>query len=155
MPLFRRCPPVLLTGAFAFMCLMLTAFHAEAAMVFCNRTQAPLEAALGYRGDTADWVSEGWWRIEPDQCARVFGQALTDRFYFYYATSLVRVAKDKPPFVWGGKYQFCADTKAFKASGDTDCENRGYQTKGFQSIDLGSNGPHDYTLDFRDGSEGR
>jgi uncharacterized membrane protein len=154
MTALRRITFMLIGGIFAFVPLMLASHRADAAMVFCNRTQAPLEAALGYR-ETSDWMSEGWWRIEPGQCARVFGQPLTQRFYFYYATSLVRLSKDKPPFVWAGKYVFCADTKAFKATGDGDCESRGYQTKGFQQIDLGINGPHDYTLDFHDGSEGK
>lgn len=151
MTLFRyfRAAPMALLGAL----LLLHTPKAYAAMVFCNRTQAPLEAALGYR-ETTDWVSEGWWRIEPGQCARVFGQPLTERFYFYYATSLVRPSKDKPPFTWSGKYEFCTDTKAFKVTGDGDCESRNYQTKGFQEIDLGPNA-HDYTLDFKDGSEAK
>lgn len=132
----------------AFLLLALTAAApAHAALVFCNRTKAPLEAALGYREDL-DWISEGWWRIEPGQCARVFGRPLTQRFYFYYALSLAPIAKDKAPFTWAGKYQFCTDTKAFRVVGDGDCEARNYHTQGFQQIDIGSK-THDYTLDFK------
>jgi len=122
-------------------------------MMFCNRTQNPIQAAFGYR-ETVTWISQGWWRIEPGQCARVFGAPLTQRFYFYYATSLVRPAKDKPPFTWTGKYEFCTDTKAFKVEGDGSCETKSYQTLGFQEIDIGAN-TRDYTLDFKDGSEER
>lgn len=122
-------------------------------MVFCNRTQGSIEAALGYR-DGTNWVSEGWWRIEPGQCSKVFGDALTQRFYFYYATALAKPAKGKQPFVWGGKYEFCSDTKAFRVEGDGDCEAQGYQTRGFQEIDIGAK-TKDYTLDFKDNSEGR
>ena len=129
--------------------------YARAALVFCNRTQIPLEAALGHRehgeGDEGDkWVSEGWWRIEPGQCSRVFGQPLKERFYFYHATALSPAAPGKKPFVWQGKYQFCTDAKAFRIEGDGDCEGRGYRAKGFQQIDLGANAK-DYTLDFKDG----
>ena len=132
--------------------LCCAASSAHAAMIFCNRTQSPLEAALGYR-ETVDWISEGWWRIEPGQCARVFGKPLTQRFYFYYAAALTSAAKDKPPVVWKGKYQFCADEKAFKVEGDENCAGRGFQVKGFQEVDVGAN-TRDYTLDFKDGSEG-
>ena len=130
---------------------------AEAALVFCNRTQNPLEAALGHRETEAQqetdiWLSEGWWRIDPGQCARVYGEPLMQRFYYYYATSLVRSGKDKAPFTWVGKYQFCTDTKAFKIEGDNDCEAKNYQIRGFQQIDIGAN-TRDYTLDFRDGTD--
>jgi uncharacterized membrane protein len=131
---------------------------AKAALVFCNRTQQPIEAALGHRDqqeggeDSAGnvWVSEGWWRIDPGQCSRVYGQPLKERFYFYHATALSASAPGQKPFVWEGKYQFCTDTKAFRIEGDGDCEGRGYHVKGFQQIDLGAN-TRDYMLDFKDG----
>ena len=127
---------------------------AHAAMSFCNRTGTPVEAALGYRSDsdeTSDnFISEGWWRIEPGQCARVYGQPLMQRFYFYYAHALTQTSKDTPPTTWTGKYMFCTDDKAFKIEGDSDCASRNYQSVGFQELDLGPN-TRDYTLDFREG----
>lgn len=127
---------------------------AQAAMSFCNRTVGPIEAALGYRDDadstTQNWISEGWWKIEPGQCARVYGQPLTQRFYFYYAHALTQTLKDAPPTIWSGKYIFCTDEKAFRVEGDGDCPSRNYQSTGFQELDLGAN-TRDYTLDFKDG----
>jgi len=127
---------------------LLLPLPAAASMVFCNRTQAPLEAALGYREDDK-WLSEGWWQIEPGQCARVYGKPFSQRFYFYYATALTAPSKDKPPFIWSGKYEFCTDAKAFRIEGDENCEAHGHITRGFQQIDLGTN-TRDYTLDFKD-----
>jgi uncharacterized membrane protein len=128
---------------------------AHAAMVFCNHTQGVIEAALGYREQVEDqkidWVSEGWWRIEPGQCSRVYGKPLTQRFYYYYARSLAPATRDKASTTWNGKYQFCADTKAFRAEGDGACEEHGFQMKGFQEVDVGVN-TRDYTLDFHDGN---
>jgi uncharacterized membrane protein len=146
----RRTRITLLAALF----LCASGIQAKAALVFCNRTQQPIEAALGHRehgdDDQGDiWISEGWWRIEPGQCSRVFGQPLTERFYFYHATALAPSSPGKKPFVWQGKYQFCTDAKAFKIEGDGDCEGRGYRVKGFQQIDLGPN-TRDYTLDFKD-----
>ena len=139
----------------ALLCLPGLSVDAGAALVFCNRTQLPLEAAFGHRehgeGDAGDiWVSEGWWRIEPGQCSRVYGQPLKERFYFYHATALSPMAPGKKPFVWQGKYQFCTDAKAFRIEGDGDCETRNYRTQGFQQVDVGAN-TRDYTLDFRNG----
>ena len=124
-----------------------------AAMSFCNRTNNAVEAALGYRTNAEEaadnFVSEGWWRIEPGQCARVYGQPLTQRFYFYYAHALTQSTPDTPPTIWAGKYVFCTDDKAFKIDGDNDCTTRNYQATGFQELDLGTN-VRDYTLDFKE-----
>lgn len=154
MPRFRPILPGFLGAAFVVLAVLTGFSHvAQAAMVFCNRTHGAIEAALGYRGevddDKIDWISEGWWQIEPGQCSRVYGKPLSERFYYYYAISLAQTAPDKSPDVWKGKYQFCTDTKAFRSEGDTNCENQGFQMRGFQEMDVGAN-TRDYTLDFHD-----
>jgi uncharacterized membrane protein len=127
---------------------------AFAGLSFCNRTAGAIEAALGYRDDSEDksqkWISEGWWRIEPGQCARVYAQPLLYRYYFYYGRALTQTSKDTPPTVWSGKYMFCTDDKAFRVEGDSDCAARKLQSTGFQELDLGGK-TVDYTLDFKDG----
>jgi uncharacterized membrane protein len=141
-----------------FSCLFLIGFWLMsspvlAAMSFCNHTQNAIEAAFGYRENTG-WISEGWWRIEPATCARVFGDSLTQRFYFYYATSLAPKVKNKQPLTWTGKYKLCVDTKAFRIEGDEECEQRDYQIRNFQEVDIGTM-THDYTLDFKDTGDNR
>jgi len=150
-PTFRL---FLLAGALFTLSAAVLPLRAEAAMRFCNGTNEAIQAAIAYRGDTdageEDWISEGWWQIEPGQCARVYEPALEQRFYFYYATALAPNDNGKPPFIWSGdKYKFCTDTKAFKIEGDGDCAGRNYQQKGFQQIDIGPN-IKNYTLDFKD-----
>jgi len=128
---------------------MIQAAPAQAAFLYCNRTGAPIEASFGYREQIV-WISEGWWQIQPGQCARVFSRPLTQRFYFYFARMMSPAAANgKPPTTWAGKYSFCVDTKAFKIEGDGQCDVRGFQEKGFQEIDIGPN-KHDYTLNFDD-----
>ena len=127
---------------------LLFASKAEAAMVYCNHTNGAIEAAFGYR-EGEIWFSEGWWQIEPGQCARIYKEPLTQRFYFYFARSLAKpLAEGKKPVVWAGKYAFCIDNKAFRVEGDQNCEQRGYQRQGFQEIDLGVNA-RTYTLNFQ------
>jgi uncharacterized membrane protein len=124
---------------------------AHAAFLFCNKTQTVIEAAFGYR-EQLDWVSEGWWQLQPGLCARVYGKPLNQRFYFYYARALAQPRPgERPPMNWSGKYALCADNKAFKVVGDQDCETRGYRTLYFQQADVGQN-QRDYTLNFEDGS---
>ncbi|MBI1273795.1 MAG: DUF1036 domain-containing protein [Alphaproteobacteria bacterium] len=113
---------------------------AHAAFIYCNRYAEPIEAALGYR-EGGQWVSEGWWRIEPDKCLRVYGPALSARFYFYFARSLGPAHQE-----WGGKYRFCTDDKPFRIEGDMDCNPRGYLDAGFAQADVGQEKA--FTLDF-------
>lgn len=122
---------------------------AHAAFLFCNQTKSVIEAAFGHR-DEGLWVSEGWWQIQPGQCARVYNKPLTQRFYFYYARAMTLPSKDgKGPMTWSGKYAFCTDKKAFKAEGDSNCEARGLRMQGFQEVDIGVR-QKDYTLTFTD-----
>ena len=119
---------------------------ALAAMVFCNHTQTALDVAFG-RHETKQWISEGWWRIEPSQCARVYSRPLSERTYFYYAASAHGQTKRDEPVVWGGVYKFCTSSKAFRAKGNEHCESKGLEEKGFQMVDIGSNFKN-YTLNF-------
>lgn len=122
---------------------------AQAALLYCNRTHVTIEAAFGHR-EQGVWISEGWWQIEPGQCARVLSKPLSQRFYFYFARALAAPKPDgQMPLVWSGKYSFCTDAKAFNIEGDSDCEVRGYKTQGFEEIDVGAN-KRDYTLTFYD-----
>lgn len=122
-----------------------------AAFLFCNQTKSVIEAAFGHR-DTGVWVSEGWWQIQPGQCARVYNKPLSQRFYFYYARALTIPAKDGPGVMtWSGKYAFCTDAKAFRVEGDSRCEERGYKMQGFQDVDVGVR-QKNYTLTFQDPS---
>jgi uncharacterized membrane protein len=131
--------------------MVLSPGPAKAAFLYCNHTQMPIEAAFGYREDVV-WLSEGWWVIQPGQCARVFNRPLTQRFYFYYAHVLAPSSPGvRPPMTWAGKYRFCIDDKAFRIEGDGACESRGYKEKGFQEVDIGPN-RRNYTLTFEDGS---
>ncbi|MGE0108924.1 MAG: DUF1036 domain-containing protein [Bdellovibrionales bacterium] len=124
-------------------------FPVRAAFLYCNQTSTPIEAAFGQRNE-GRWLSQGWWRIAPGDCARVYDKPVSGRFYFYYARALTPPKPHgKPPRVWDGKYQFCVDKKAFKIEGDGNCEARDYRTQGFHEIDVGMY-KKDYTLTFED-----
>jgi len=139
--------------SFFFLCVICVilgaAGSARAAFLFCNQTKTALEAAFGSRDDGI-WLSEGWWQIQPGQCARVMNKPLVQRFYFYFARALTLPSKDsKEPKVWGGRFAFCTDNKAFRIEGDSQCEQRGFKRQGFQDVDVGSQ-QKDYTLTFKD-----
>jgi len=136
---------------FCFLCVLFLALGAgtgaHAALLFCNHTPVILEAALGYR-QQEQWMSEGWWQLQPGQCARVLNKSLEQHYYFYYARALSAAPKmANAPQLWEGPYPFCTNGKAFKIQGDNDCKRRGFEKKGFAGFEIDGK-QKSYTVTF-------
>jgi uncharacterized membrane protein len=101
---------------------------ARADLKFCNHTTQQVTVAIGYSAD-GEWTSEGWWTVDPNQCKTPIGDALKNRYYYYYAES----DSNK----WDGDYIFCTQDKKFTIVGDKDCKSRGYAPEQFREIDVG------------------
>lgn len=102
---------------------------AQAAFNLCNRTAHPAKVALG-RFNGTDWMSEGWWTVQPRQCATLMGEKLKARFYYIYA--------DTGADSWDGTRGFCvAQSDKFSIVGRADCAGRGYDRKLFFMVDTG------------------
>jgi len=116
----------------AFSCIWLIWVpSAQADFRVCNKTQNPVEVAIGYRNDSG-WVSEGWWVIEGRRCESLLKGALLSRFYYFYAEDLT--AKGQ----WSGSVTMCGKEEKFKIEGVHDCFARGYRRFGFQEVDTGN-----------------
>ena len=137
-----------LSALLCVFCVALFGFMpmAHASMVFCNHTRAALDVAFGYH-ENKGWISEGWWRIEPSQCARVYKKKLTERFYFYYVATPDAVER-KAQTLTKGVYRFCVAPKAFHAKGNSNCAEQGMEDRGFESLDVGA-GTRNFTFNFK------
>ncbi|MEM1387951.1 MAG: DUF1036 domain-containing protein [Pseudomonadota bacterium] len=95
----------------------------------CNQTNDVQSVTIGYEsGD--QYKSEGWWNIDPDDCALVLAGELQERYYYY------RAEVNAGPFEGEG-FMFCTSPEIFEIFGDTNCEARGYDTESFTEIDTG------------------
>lgn len=122
--------------------MVLTALPVAASFTLCNRTRQDIEASFARRDDNR-WVSEGWWRIAPQECQKIHVAPLRQRFYYYYARTAT------PPLrFWSGKYRFCTDPKPYTVIGDEDCAARNFGVAGFAQVDVGDR--NQYTLDFNE-----
>ncbi len=99
-----------------FLFALILAMPAAASFTFCNRTKQEVETAFARRNGN-HWLSEGWWRILPQQCVLISAPPLTQRFYYYYARTI-----SQPLRIWGGKYKFCSQPQPFTVKGDEDCQ---------------------------------
>ena len=117
--------------------LVLSAGSAQAALKICNNTDFVQGVSIGYQGDS-DWTSEGWWNVQPTECANVVAGDLKQRYYYY------RAEIDGGDFT-GQNYFFCTSPQEYTIVGDADCLARGYDREDFREIDVGE-GVKDFTL---------
>lgn len=107
---------------------------APAGYSVCNATPTPFWAAIGQRNGK-DWVSRGWWKVPPANCATAITDPLdTDRIY------LLADIPGKKPLV-AGSNKFCVTDIAFEIQGRNDCKKRGMREVGFAETNVkGANG---------------
>lgn len=108
--------------------LTATAGPAAADFRFCNGTGNRVGVAIGYK-DSDDWISEGWWNIEPGDCRSVLVGTLTSRYYYVHAVDYDQGGE------WGGEALMCTRNTSFTIRGIGRCEQRGYSSSGFYEVD--------------------
>ncbi len=101
----------------------------DGGLEFCNETGHVQSISIGYEGEDG-WMSEGWWNIEPGECAWPVEGDLKNRYYYY------RAEVNGGDFEGQG-YTFCTSPDEYTIIGDTDCEARDYATEDFEEIDTG------------------
>jgi len=111
--------------------LLLTAAPAQAGLTVCNHTHQKATMALGQYNGT-QWVSQGWWRIQPNRCLELISGRLLARYYYLYAT-------DSAFANWDGNKIFCVGLfETFEIKGRGNCAARGLDQRGFLEIDTGN-----------------
>jgi len=132
----RLCLPVqatkfgLIFGFFIVAQLTLSAQPANADLRLCNKTQALVGIAIGYKG-TDDWISEGWWNVAAETCQIVVEGPLPARYYYVYGVDYELGGE------WSGTAHMCTSEKEFTIPGTGDCLARGFERTGFVEVDTG------------------
>jgi len=133
--------------------LWVTTERADAAFQVCNQFEQRLSIAFGYVDRTKGWVAQGWWIINPGQCANVHGADLDNRYYYVYA----QPTGGGPPWK-GGKVAFCIQDKSFLLfqaeygkNTPEDCAKANLQSAAFISVDVGA-GQKNHTFNFSGGA---
>lgn len=133
--------------------LVFAAAEATAQLRYCNRAPYPIDTAVGRAADGGQhWVAEGWWTLQPGECAWVVGGSrLRYRYYYAYAEAdgeLARWARGGNSARWGGNDYFCVDSQAFNLRSDSPCWRAGRRSVGFSRLD--TKDADEYTFEFWD-----
>ncbi|MCF4165176.1 DUF1036 domain-containing protein [Zavarzinia compransoris] len=115
----------------------------------CNKTSKTTSVAVGYYDDRSNdgvengvWTSEGWWNIEPGDCATPIEGPLKVRYVYVYA-------EHPDGSSWPGASDFCTKDSIFTIRSKINCERRGFRTRQFIEVDTGPDAKS-YTTNLTD-----
>lgn len=118
--------------------------EAHAWLQVCNKTNESVWVAYGYLRESiagATQNSQGWWNIQPNQCAIVNSNSAASEWEtfdgnygpFYYAES------NSGKLIWTGNTSFCVENNAFDyTTNGYSCPSNYFRLK-FRRLNTGNN----------------
>lgn len=141
---------LILSAATVAVSIVAFSSEAHAWLRICNRTTELISVAYGSQTvsiNSTSLRSQGWWNIQPNDCATVLsGSAATDDAFdsafrlFYHAHSA------SGGLVWAGNNQFCVQHNVFDLTTNGTLCPSGFYREGFRQINSGNNA--NYTLNL-------
>lgn len=117
--------------------------EAKLGFFYCNKAAAPVWSAIAEPEKDGVYVSKGWWKIEPGECAKVIKGELThDHFYVY---GVIEEGRQERRLA-GGDRAFCVNAVKFAISNDAACADQEYDEAVFRRFEIG--GATSATFDF-------
>ncbi len=113
--------------AVAFLALLAPG-AAAASLSLCNQSFDVLNIAIAEPHGAA-FVSRGWWRVAPNQCATLRPGPLQARYYYIFAADVF--GNEALP----GSTPMCIATGKFEIEGQQDCLIRGYLDARYYEVD--------------------
>jgi len=107
----------------------------------CNKSSTRIYAAIGMQED-GNWISRGWWGLDPNDCTRPITQSLNgiDAHYYALKEPATVEGEDMPPpdlrlrSVATIPAQFCIAEAQFSALGREYCLEGGYGIANFRPL---------------------
>lgn len=130
----------LLLAVLAFASLLPLSVFAQ--LGFKNSAPHAIWVAIAYYNGS-QWVSEGWYKVEPGETSTVISSRLEYKNYYYYAEG-----KDKEHMTWQGEHSFLVhpNDRFTIGSADKISNSRGYSTYKFLKISLPTALKHTHEL---------
>ena len=127
-------------SAATFLGVFATAQPAMAEFSVCNESPKLAFVSVGY-WDNTNYVTEGWWTIDPGSCVITYAGDLQWQYYYVYGET--EEDKNGNFEYWGaGEKYLCVNSpNEFKIIGDVNCDT------GFFEIDTGKERSFTFTLE--------
>lgn len=122
---------------------LLSALPASAALEFCNRSSYLLDAASAHEVEDG-FLVQGWFKLNPGECKKVFSENLGDKEHYAFART--RPAHGASRRLTSGDRMLCIDTVDFSFVSANGCTDRGLQKVEFARV--ATDGRNDWTATF-------
>lgn len=106
----------------------LSPLSAQAGLRLCNQSFDVLNVAMAAPQDD-HFVTRGWWRIAPNQCANLLRGSLQSRYYYVFAADIFGNE------VLSGAVPMCVAPRRFQIDQQEDCLLRGFLDARFIEVD--------------------
>lgn len=103
---------------------------ANASLSLCNQSFDVLNIAIAEPGGD-DYITRGWWRVAPNQCATLLRDPLEAKEYFVFAADVFGNE------ALSGVTPMCVGTRKFEIENQKDCLIRGFLDARFYEVDPG------------------
>ena len=116
---------------------------AKLGFFFCNKAAAPVWSAIATPESAERYLSRGWWKLEPGDCAKVVkGELAADHVYVY---GVIEEGREERRLS-GGDKPFCVNAVKFEASSELTCADQELDEAVFRRFEIG--GAPSATFDF-------
>jgi len=116
--------------------------EAKLGFFYCNKTDNEVWSAIATPGEGETYMSKGWWKLEPGDCAKIIkGELKNDHYYVY---GVIEGVDDRE--ISGGDKTFCVNAVMFEAKSDVACADQEFDEAAFRRIEIG--GAASATFDF-------
>jgi uncharacterized membrane protein len=112
---------------------------------FCNRTEAPVWSAIAIPESDTVYKSRGWWKLAPNDCAKIIkGELAKDHYYVY---GLIEGQGGSERRLAGGDRKFCVNAVLFEFKSDQSCADMDVEEAIFRRVNVG--GASSATFEFQ------
>lgn len=110
---------------------------------YCNKTDAAVWSAIAEPGEEDQYISKGWWKIEPGDCAKIIKGELEHDHYYVYGAIEEGMSERR---IAGGDKSFCVNAVMFNVSDELTCADQDLEEAQFRRVEIG--GAASATFDF-------
>lgn len=117
--------------------------EAKLGFFYCNKTDNAVWSAVSMPAEAELYQTQGWWKLEPGECAKIIKGALNKNHYYVYGL-IEDPAGDRE--ITGGSEPFCVNLVMFSTQNDLSCADQELDEASFRRVEIGS--AESATFDF-------
>ena len=111
---------------------------AKLGFFYCNKAGAEVWSAIAIPEKDDEYVSRGWWRLDPGQCVKVIKGSLTHDHYYVYGVKGDGGADVPEEILAGGDRAFCINDVLFNVSNTVACTDQDLAQGLFKRVEIGA-----------------